>query len=236
MNNRTSADRRLLTGAAIAAWAFVLGGCLDVQYDVSLRNDGGGTLSTTIVYDKEMSDFAQKNGTKPQSESTLLLNGKPVLRTSKMQNGHLVEQQRVEFARLADLTTPDARIEVTDLGRTFFGMDTSRIHVGFGKAPNGANGKQDEESATAKQMMAEIMKGHFLTVKLHLPCAVSTASTLTMVGEKIAPTVDSGWLHGSTVTWEIPLRLVFTSSNKEAPQFEVVCRSWMGIPAGKTRS
>ncbi len=235
MIDRLRAGRRLAFGVIFAASAFILSGCFDVQYDVTLHNDGSGTISTKIVYDKEMSAYASQKGNTPQTESKILRNGKPVPRTSKMRDGLLIEEQIVDFARLSDLTLPGNGVEVADLGRSILGVDTSRVHVNFGKPQSGSASKRDEESPGAKKMIAQIMDGHYLTVTMHLPCTVEKANTLSMMGTTITPVVEKSWLHGSTVKWQIPMALVFTSSNKDAPQFDVVCWSWMGIPAGKSK-
>jgi hypothetical protein len=235
MIDRLRAGRRLASGAVFAASAFILGGCFDVQYDVTLHNDGSGTISTKIVYDKEMSAYASQKGNTPQSESDVLRNGKPVPRVSKMRDGRLTEEQIVDFVRLSDLTMPGNAVEVTDLGRSILGVDRSRVQVNFGKPQNRTAAKHDEESPEAKKMIAEIMNGHYLTVTLHLPCNVENANTLKMAGTVIVPDVEKSMFHGSTVKWQIPMATVFTSSNKDAPRFDVVCWSWMGIPAGKSK-
>jgi len=153
-----------------------------------------------------------------------------------MENGRLTEEQVVNFASLSDLTLPDNDIQVTDLGRSFLGVDTSRIHIAFGKPGGHKASKHDSESPDAKKMIAEIMKGHYLTVTMHLPCKVQKANNLVIAGSKIEPDVKSSWLHGSVVTWKIPMEGVFATDDKDAPQFDVVCRSFMGIPAAKSKS
>jgi hypothetical protein len=226
--------RRLASGAVFAAAAFVLCGCFDVQYDVTLRNDGSGSVVTKIAYDKETSGYMTQNGAKPQTESKVLRNGKPVPKTSKMQDGRLTETQTVDFKRLSELTMPGTGIEVIDMGRSFLGADTSRVRMNFGK--RGADPKKPGgESPATNKMIAEIMNGHYLTVTLHLPCNVETANNLSIAGTKVAPTVEKSMFHGSTVAWKIPMAAVFNSSNNEAPKFDVVCWSWYGIPAGKSK-
>jgi len=230
-----SAGRRVAAAAALAASAFVLGGCFDVQYDITLKNDGGGTIATRVIFSKEMSQMAGKGEVK-RTSSAILKNGKAVTETSRIEDGRLIEEQTIDFQHLSDVTLPNGSIEVVDAGRSLLGVDTSHIRLTFAKKGGGPGAKPLENNAETRKIVAEIFAGHFFTVAMHVPCTVESASSFVQGGTTVAPMIDKSFIHGSTVHWQIPMAALADTTGAHHADLEVTCWSWMGIPAGKTKS
>lgn len=225
MFGKSITKRRGISIAVVFASAVLLAGCFDLQFDLTLHNDGSGTMVAKTTLNKEMSAMAAKDKDKP-SGSLLAKNNKNVRQTAKNENGIVSMEETVEFKRLSDIALEGDGLEVTDLGRSIFGVDRTRIRWDLGAD------KKDKDREGG-DMAAQVFAGHYLTVNMQLPCNVETAAALSLDGKQIVPVVKKSLLNGSTVQWRIPLEQLFAGGSNA--QIDVTCWSWYGIPAGKTR-
>ena len=131
-------ERRLGRLVVLCGAAILLAGCFDVQLGINLHNDGSGAVTTRIILSKEMTDMAAAGRSKPMP-ALLGKDNRNVRTTSEIRNGQLVTEETVGFAHLSDVPLSDDNIEVTNLGRTFFGAARSRIRWSLGSTHNDPN-------------------------------------------------------------------------------------------------
>lgn len=223
---------RLAAVAALAAGAIVLGGCFDVGYDVSLKNDGSGTIVMRSVFSKEASAWLAQSKADPTS-TMVSKDGRNIAQTRRIENGQLVTEETLSFQNLSEVTATGVRIEVVDLGRSLVGIDTSRIRVGFGPKFDAA-GKPSRPPHRDQNELAPFFGGHSFTLTMNLPCAAEKVLPVSINGTEIVPRIEKSWLHGSKVTWEIPMVLVFANDSGTGMDFTVECQSLFGIPAARS--
>jgi hypothetical protein len=231
MTGNSSAHSRIASFAAIAAAAFLLAGCFDVTFDIDLHNDGGGKVTVTTVLSKEMTAMANQGGKKGPNAMFLAKHNKTAQVTSETRDGRLAVSEAMTFKKLSDLEFGDAALEVTNLGRSFFGVNHTRIRW---ISQEEKKGKQSKYSPFTNAV-ASPFKGFFFTLRMHVPCNVSKASKFMVNGELLRPRVFGNWLSGSVVEWKIPLDQMIGTEESTPRVFEVECWSWYGVKAGKTR-
>ena len=221
-------ERCLSRLAVLCGAATLLAGCFDVQLGLKLHNDGSGAVTTRIILSKEMTDMAAAGRSKPMP-ALLGKDKRNVRTTSEIHNGQLVTEETVGFARLSDVPLSDDNIEVTNLGRTFFGAVRSRIRWSLESTHSNPN-------AGDMKGMAAFLAGHTFTLSMDIPCHVEKASDVSINGISMAPSVHGDWMHGSTVRWQVPLATLFAGMGGSDVTFDVVCWSWLGIPSAKTQN
>jgi hypothetical protein len=221
-------ERRLGRLVVLCGAAILLAGCFDVQLGIKLHNDGSGAVTTRIILSKEMTDMAAAGRSKPMP-ALLGKDNRNVRTTSEIRNGQLVTEETVGFAHLSDVPLSDDNIEVTNLGRTFFGAARSRIRWSLGSTHNDPN-------AGDMRAMAAFLVGHTFTLSMEIPCHVEKASNVSVNGISMAPSVQGDWMRGSTVQWQVPLTALFSGMNGGNVTFDAVCWSWLGIPSARTQN
>ena len=229
IGNRT-AQGKMVRSVLLAIATVLLSGCYDVSMDVDLHNDGSGTIAATSVMSKEVTDKFQRTG-KGDDISLFADKNKAARVSRKIQNGRFTIIENLSFQKLSEVNLGDFNFEVIDLGRTFYGIDRSRIRWAIRSQSEGNEPKTTPKDAAE----AARYKGYFFTLTMHLPCHVAQAGKLSAGGAVITPTIRSAFWNGSTVVWKVPMELIAENDNAKPRIFEVNCWSWYGIQAGKTR-
>jgi hypothetical protein len=223
--------KTLARGAVLTAAGLLLAGCFDLTVDIGLKNDGSGTLTTEVVFSKEMTDTFKSTGGKiPQPKN---VNGGR--QTSTMRNGQMVQTNVMTFTNVSGLKMAGQALEVSDGGRTWFGAHRSGIAWSSGGKP-GKKGEPppDKNNPFYKAMMAQFA-GHYVTVTMAVPCNVEHADPIKVNGKTVEPSVEGSWSNGATVRWKIPLLDMISDEHPSDSRFALQCWSWYGIVPGKSK-
>jgi hypothetical protein len=224
-------------GMLLAGAAVLLTGCFDGHYDLALHNDGSGRIAVDIVIDKDMSrDILKAKHGKLDAEVADGGLGRNAHTTQRVENGSVVIHNELDFRSLAEITGSSVDVEVKPLGRTVLGAQRSLIR--FSNSANGAAArKYNRDDDVGNQFVRQMFKGHEMTVTMHLPCAVETASSFTIDGERYAPKIDAGWFSGSTVAWRLPMAAAIALEDHGGQHdFSATCWSYAGIKPGHSRN
>jgi len=222
--------------AVVLGTALFLGGCFDGHYDIALNNDGSGTLTMEVVFDKDLSkDILKDKKAKPDKQMMQPSLGKNARSSQRVEDGRVVASQTLAFKTLAEITASDLDIEVQNLGRNLVGVSRSRIRFGTGSNPNGP--KEGKPDSFGAGIAAQMFKGHEMRVTMHLPCVVEKAETVKNGDDSYAPKVEKSWFNGSNVEWRVPMSAMLEMAERpHGRDFSVTCWSFKGIPAGHSRT
>jgi hypothetical protein len=218
--------------AVLLAAGLLLGGCFDAHYDIALDNDGSGSIAMDVLLDKDISRDILKNGKPGLTTERKGGLGRNAVERRRVENGRIVISQTLAFKTLSEISASDVDLEVRDLGRTFYGMDRSLIR--FSAGDNGGRRNQDGHDAFAAGFAAQMFKGHEMRVVMHLPCTVEMANTPAYEDARFVPKVEKSWFHGSSVEWKLPMAAMMAMSEDGGTSFTVTCKSFRGIPAGRS--
>jgi hypothetical protein len=221
----------------LAGAALLLTGCFDGRYDLTLRNDGAGTLRLDVLLDKDISkEILKAENGKPGKigdvEKQALL-GKNAKSSRLVENGRVGMRQELAFKKLSEVTSDDLDIEVQDFGRNLLGVVHSRVRFGTGRNPSAK--PQEKQEPAADAMAAKMLASYSIRVTMHLPCVIDNATSLKNGDTVYAPKIEKSFWNGSTVSWEVPMPAMLAFSKKPKDNdFAATCWSFMGIPAARS--
>lgn len=229
MIDRVRTLRYVRRAAILVAAAFGLAGCLDMNYDLTLHNDGSGVMRAKVVWSKEFTDFV-KSSRKGKGSVVFKDKGPGAKTREHMDHGRLVEENEQPFANLAELPIDNSKIEVTKLGWSVFTGEKSRVHVFLPQ--QSTDGKRKPSEKLSKKELRDVEKifgGHAFNMSMHLPCRITSADPLRLQGTTVMPVVKDSY-----VRWEVPMTALFLPSR--GLDFNVICVSRKGIKPGATRN
>jgi hypothetical protein len=212
----------------LACAAFLLAGCFDARYDLTLHNDGSGKVSVDLVLDRDLSrNIQRQNGGAPEQLKTSPL-GRNARASQRFDNGSLVMRQALDFRSLAEVTGGDITIEVQDIGRSYFGVKRNRIRFAVSHRPTDA--PRSDSNAMIGQIITRMFEGHELRLAMHLPCTVESADSLTIDGKAYPAKISATVFGPSTVEWHVPMTAVMAMQSQTFPHdFVATCWSFKGI-------
>lgn len=236
MTYRFGALRRAAHMPVLLVMAFSLAGCFDIQFDVTLHSDGSGNIRTTAEMSKELSGLMQmdkdkKGKTKDRDLSILAKNNKNVAVETSVKGGRVTAIERKAFKSLSDLSLGETRLEVVDLGRSFPGVDRTRVRW---LSSADFKGMSKDNPEARDPMILNFFKGYAYALTLRLPCNVTNANEMKLGTVTVKPEIAKRWNNESTVKWTVPMDALLAAESGP-PVFEVECWSWAGIKPGKTK-
>ena len=148
-------------GALLTFLAFLLGGCFDMEYQLSLRNDGGGAMRMQIVTDPALAGAFEGNSFAP---------GWTV--RNFVREGRFFHEESQGFASVSALALKDesVRLQMSGLGAARQGALEHQVRLG--PADPGA---------------AALLTGRTLTYRIQLPGPVTTVEPVFIGGIEIEP-------------------------------------------------
>ncbi len=217
--------RAFRIGAVLAA-ALLLAGCFDLELTLKLNSDGSGRLSTRAILSKQWVDLT---GVNTPPDSKLLGNDRRVRRKSEIRNGQLIQEEIRDFHSLSELRGVEGgSIEVTSLGRTFWGAEQTRVRWVLR-----ASKRESDAPPPDPSVVDSLIAGHIVIMEIDVPCTVTRADPVKLNTTSVGAFVNSDVIQGSTVRWLVPLKALVATPNDKIV-FQMECWSFEGIRPGKS--
>lgn len=226
MTYRTIVRHASRVGVAIAA-SFLLSGCLDIAFDISLKGNGTGSIAVGTTFGPQLTELMKDDKT-DTSDTFLAKYNKDAVISEDIVNNRLTRTETIDFKALSDVTLAGSSLEVSDLGQTAEGR--YRQHIRF--VPDAD--KDDEESDQDSKKTAAIFKGYFFSTTIHVPCTVTEATPKAVGDTPIEARIENGTGGGATVSWKIPLDLLILNGG-DLPTFDIDCVCAKPMPPGVTK-
>jgi hypothetical protein len=188
--------------------ALSLSGCFDVHQSLHINRDGSGSYAVAIA--------AQGLVGEALAERPLHLAGLPPAVITHAGHGLVRQTARVRFASLSELRLPFDVISLRVRGHAFFGLGPAKVQLRRTFLLANARKAVAQMTGQSRLSMAQILpgrlRGDVYVFAVTLPGSVLRASSLTLGGQRIVPSIDGNLWDGHTVSWRVPVRLLLRRS------------------------
>lgn len=197
--------------------ALPLAGCLDYELDLQLNQDGQGQLSARL-------DLPQGLSLDLPREQLQTISEPEPQRQEKQAGSRLVLSEQVSFESLSQLVARRVRFQVEqlDMGLPWQGKAKYRLTAWLLTGPKERRDRavpqggeleerrpdpppRDPGELRARQLRAQALGQHQITLKVSLPGKVYKARSLVLGSSRIKPSLSP---DGEAVTWQVPLKVL----------------------------
>jgi hypothetical protein len=188
--------------AALLA-TLLLTGCFDLDQKIALNRDGSGSYEVAVTAEGMIGEALEK-------EHLISDTKQPVQSETEVRNGKIIHRERMSFVQISDLSLADEDVALTVRGRDFFGLGPT--HVTFKRVVHSNDVEKahthdkDEDAGAA---LAMLFGNHIYTFSLTLPGSIERIAPLKIGDVTIEPEVTGDFYHGHTVTWRLPMHMMF---------------------------
>lgn len=202
----------------IAATAFALCACFDLDQKVSIDRGGAGRYQMTLSAKGAIGDAIKSD---KSGKDDMLKPNKAVV-TTEIRNGTVIKTATVDFRSLSELKLDDEQIALHVIDHGWFGITPSHVRfkrtflVGNARASRSGGGGKDEEMG--KAVLAGIFGDHEYAFSVTLPGSIDRIAPVRAGGVEVRPDVTGDFYNGHTITWRMPLT---TMMSAEKLSFEV---------------
>ena len=190
--------RRMVPVAVVIVSAAGLSGCFDLQQNVAIRRDGGGTYAVAVSAEGMVGDAIDKHDADFDIRDD-------------------DNQAVTRRARTGDVTTQTSTIAFHDLADLKLGDETMTMHV-QGKKDDGSSvnfhrtfhidharkDRDEDEESFGRDVLHSIFGDHTYTFMVWVPGKLDHVAPVVVQDKVVHPTV---WAdrYGHTIIWKMPL-------------------------------
>jgi hypothetical protein len=188
--------------AALLA-ALLLTGCFDLDQKIAFNRDGSGSYEVAVTAEGVIGEALKK-------ERLISDTKQPVHSETEVSNGKIIHRESISFAQLSDLNLPDEDIALTVRGRDFFGLGPT--HVAFTRTVHSNDVEKShthDKDVDTGAALAMFFGNHTYTFSVTLPGSIEGIAPLKIGGMIVEPEVTGDFYHGHTITWRMPMHLMF---------------------------
>ena len=206
--------KRILALAALLAALCLLPGCFDYTVEFTLKSTGKGTLAITLAQPRPLA--GERNG--GLKESILF---PPAKFQTSLKGSRLVAREVANFDWIDVLVVHRVKFEVEEVGTGLMGLTARtyrfkvrletvegdlpdrRIRPGTElETPAPSQETGDPAAQRARQLLAGVMGGHYVTIALNLPGELVRTWPVALGTAQIQPQVEA---EAGKVRWRLPV-------------------------------
>lgn len=226
---------RVLRWALLAVTACVLSACFDLDQDVSIHRDGSGSYRMTITAEGAIGTALKDD---KKNKDDMLKPNKAVV-TTEVRGGKVVKTARVDFRNLSELALNDENVSLTVLDRGLFGIGPSHVRFRRTFLVDAARAKQKAPATADDQIGKDMLRGifgdHTYSFSVTLPGSIDRVAPVRISGVEVKPDVSGDFYHGHTITWRMPLTMLFATKRLTFEADFSALGSFTNIQTRKTR-
>jgi hypothetical protein len=193
--------------AVIFLASFLLTGCFDLEQKIALNRDGSGSYEVAVTAEGMIGEAMKK-------ERIINDAKQPVQSETEVKNGFVVHREHMSFTQLSDLSLSDEDVALTVHGRDFFGFGPT--HASFRRIVHSADAEKARASSKDKdseEALSLLFGNHTYTFSVTLPGSIERIAPVKVAGVTVQPEVTGDFYHGHTITWRMPLHMMFAENN-----------------------